>query len=49
MYTRNQLIMAQQKYNINYINNKKEFDKLSPDRDFAIEQIDYLISLINNK
>ena len=49
MYKRNQLIIAQQKYNQAYLDNPEDFaPEVKSDLDTAIEQIDYLLSLIKS-
>ena len=49
-YTRKQLILAQKKYNENYVLEPELFkEEIKADLDTAIEQIDYLLSLVKTK
>lgn len=53
VYTKEQLIIAQQKYNQNVADNPEYFDEYKSENmlteDVAISQIEYLISLIESE
>lgn len=48
MYTREQLINAMAKYNKEFLDNPELFDELANPYEDAVEQVDHLISLIDD-
>ena len=45
-YTREQLIKAMDKYNKQFINNPSDFSDITENENSAIEQVDHLLSLV---
>lgn len=50
LFTRNELVEAQQNYNRQYIEDPENFiEEIQPTREYAENQIDYIIGMIRRK